>query len=208
MSTRRSSESRSSTVAVDLLSVCLRAAQLAEHVLRQCRIALRLAELIDLSEEERAAIYYSALIVNSMGPATPRASMARRSASRAVSLPPRLRIRQCASRGRIARRCHPRTHRARCALTSVRAASTPTLSKPYSVRPDFVAPGDVTDRPVLRLLVRDLSAKEIAGRLVISAKTATNHIEHIYTKIQVSNRAAASLYALQHGLLPDEDFAD
>jgi HD-GYP domain-containing protein (c-di-GMP phosphodiesterase class II) len=71
-------------------------------------------------------------------------------------------------------------------------------------------PAGLTAREVevLRLLVRGLTAKEIAERLVISAKTATNHIEHIYTKIQVSNRAAASLYALQHGLLPDEDFAD
>jgi DNA-binding CsgD family transcriptional regulator len=59
---------------------------------------------------------------------------------------------------------------------------------------------------VLRLVARGLSTKEIATRLVISPKTAGNHIEHIYTKIGVSNRAAASLFAMQHGLLPEEGF--
>ena len=57
---------------------------------------------------------------------------------------------------------------------------------------------------MLRLVSRGLSSKEIAARLVISPKTARNHIEHIYVKIGVSNRAGASLFAVQHGLLPDE----
>jgi HD-GYP domain-containing protein (c-di-GMP phosphodiesterase class II) len=56
---------------------------------------------------------------------------------------------------------------------------------------------------VLRLVSRGLPSKEIAARLVISPKTARNHIEHIYTKIGVSSRAGASLFALQHGLLPE-----
>ena len=59
---------------------------------------------------------------------------------------------------------------------------------------------------VLRLVSRGLPTKEIAARLVISTKTARNHIEHIYSKIGVSNRAGASLFAVQHGLLPDEEF--
>ena len=37
---------------------------------------------------------------------------------------------------------------------------------------------------------------------MISPKTVGNHIEHIYAKIGASNRAAASLFAMQHGLLP------
>ena len=35
-----------------------------EHVLRQCLIALRLAEAIGLDEEERAGVYYTALLIN------------------------------------------------------------------------------------------------------------------------------------------------
>ncbi len=58
---------------------------------------------------------------------------------------------------------------------------------------------------MLRLLAHGLSNKEIARRLVISPKTAGNHIEHIYTKIDASNRAAASLFAVQHGLLAEDD---
>jgi DNA-binding CsgD family transcriptional regulator len=58
---------------------------------------------------------------------------------------------------------------------------------------------------VLRLLARGLSAKRIAQELVISPKTARNHIEHVYTKIGATSRVIASLYAVQHGLLPDAE---
>jgi HD-GYP domain-containing protein (c-di-GMP phosphodiesterase class II) len=70
-------------------------------------------------------------------------------------------------------------------------------------------PSGLTAREVdvLRLVSRGLPSKEIATHLVISPKTARNHIEHIYAKIGVSNRAGASLFAVQHGLLPDEDLA-
>jgi HD-GYP domain-containing protein (c-di-GMP phosphodiesterase class II) len=60
---------------------------------------------------------------------------------------------------------------------------------------------------VLVLLARGLSNKQIAGRLVITPKTASNHIEHIYTKIGASSRAAAAMFAVQHGLLPEEKIA-
>lgn len=60
---------------------------------------------------------------------------------------------------------------------------------------------------VLRLLARGLSNKQIAERLFITLKTAGNHIEHIYSKIAATNRAEASLFAVQHGLLPEDDDA-
>jgi HD-GYP domain-containing protein (c-di-GMP phosphodiesterase class II) len=64
-------------------------------------------------------------------------------------------------------------------------------------------PAGLTAREVevLRLVARGLSVKEIADLLVISRKTAGNHVEHIYTKIGVSNRARAGLFAMQHGLM-------
>ena len=70
-------------------------------------------------------------------------------------------------------------------------------------------PAGLTRREVevLTLVARGLSNKEIAERLVISSKTVGNHVEHIYTKIDASNRAAASLFAMQHGLLPEEHFS-
>ena len=68
-------------------------------------------------------------------------------------------------------------------------------------------PAGLTAREVdvLRLVSRGMSSKEVAARLVISPKTARNHIEHIYGKIGASNRAGASLFAMQHGLIPDGD---
>ncbi|HEX9260659.1 MAG TPA: HD domain-containing phosphohydrolase, partial [Acidimicrobiales bacterium] len=56
---------------------------------------------------------------------------------------------------------------------------------------------------VLRLLARGLSSKEISAQLVIAPKTVRNHIEHIYTKVGASGRVAASLFAVQQGLLPE-----
>ena len=42
----------------------------------------------------------------------------------------------------------------------------------------------------------------MAERLVISPKTADHHVQHIYTKIGVSTRGAATLFAIEHGILP------
>jgi HD-GYP domain-containing protein (c-di-GMP phosphodiesterase class II) len=68
-------------------------------------------------------------------------------------------------------------------------------------------PAGLTAREVdvLRLVARGLSSRQIADRLVISPKTARNHIEHIYTKIGATSRVGASLFAVRHGLLPDLD---
>ena len=69
-------------------------------------------------------------------------------------------------------------------------------------------PAGLTQREVevLRLLARGLSNKEIAELLVISPKTVANHVEHIYAKIDASTRAAAGLFAMRHGLLPEDEF--
>src|SRR5438876_4233119 len=51
-------------VAALSLGVDLGFGQPMEHVLRQCLIALRLAERIGLDEQARAVVYYTALLVN------------------------------------------------------------------------------------------------------------------------------------------------
>ena len=68
--------------------------------------------------------------------------------------------------------------------------------------PRIERPAGLTEREaeVIALLARGLQTKQIAGALGISAKTADRHIEHAYRKIGVSTRAAAALFAMEHGL--------
>ena len=89
------------------------------------------------------------------------------------------------------------------------AAEAVLTAAGHRVRRRREGPAGLTVREVevLRLLAQGLSNKAIAHRLVISPKTAGNHIEHIYAKIDASSRATASLFAMQHGLLPEADFA-
>ena len=54
---------------------------------------------------------------------------------------------------------------------------------------------------VLRLLARGQTNRQIATRLTVSPKTVANHVEHLYLKIGVSSRAAATLYATRHSLV-------
>jgi DNA-binding NarL/FixJ family response regulator len=78
----------------------------------------------------------------------------------------------------------------------------------HRVRRRREGPAGLTPREVevLLLLARGLSNKEIAARLVITPKTVGNHAEHIYAKLDVSTRAGAGLFAMRHGLLPEEAF--
>ena len=54
---------------------------------------------------------------------------------------------------------------------------------------------------VLALLAQGLPNKGIAGALGLSPKTVGNHVERIYTKLGVSNRAGAAMHAMHHGLV-------
>ena len=54
---------------------------------------------------------------------------------------------------------------------------------------------------VLRLIAAGDTAKEAARKLDIAPKTADNHIQSLYSKIGVTTRAGAALYALEQGLV-------
>ncbi len=64
-------------------------------------------------------------------------------------------------------------------------------------------PAGLTPREVevLGLVARGLTNRQIASRLQVTPKTASNHVEHVYLKIAVNTRAAATLWATQHGLV-------
>lgn len=66
-------------------------------------------------------------------------------------------------------------------------------------------PGGLTNREleVLLALVAGQSNQEIGEALGISAKTAGHHVQHIYEKAGVRSRAAATVWAFQHSLVPN-----
>jgi HD-GYP domain-containing protein (c-di-GMP phosphodiesterase class II) len=83
------------------------------------------------------------------------------------------------------------------------AAEAVLRSAGHRVRQRRTWPAGLSAREVevLRLVAPGLSHQRIAERLVISRKTASNHIEHIYAKLGVSNRAMAAVFAVRHGLV-------
>lgn len=70
-----------------------------------------------------------------------------------------------------------------------------------SVKKEVVAGLSEREVEVLRLLARGYTMKQTAAELVISFKTVDRHVQNIYTKINVSTRAAATLFAMENNLL-------
>jgi HD-GYP domain-containing protein (c-di-GMP phosphodiesterase class II) len=69
--------------------------------------------------------------------------------------------------------------------------------------PRLERPAGLTEREVevVRLLARGHQTKQVARALGISVKTADRHIQNAYRKLGISTRAAATLLAVEHGLL-------
>jgi DNA-binding NarL/FixJ family response regulator len=57
------------------------------------------------------------------------------------------------------------------------------------------------EREVLVLIGRGLSNPEIAEELIISEVTVKSHIGHIFTKLDLRDRATAIVYAFDHGVV-------
>jgi DNA-binding CsgD family transcriptional regulator len=57
------------------------------------------------------------------------------------------------------------------------------------------------ERQVLRLVASGKTNRAIADELAISEKTVARHISNIFTKLDLSSRAAATAYAFQHNLV-------
>ena len=76
-------------------------------------------------------------------------------------------------------------------------------------RPDEQEPmtDDLTPREqeVLKLIAEGLSNSEIAGQLIISAKTVDRHRENIMRKLNLHNRVDLVKYALRKGLIDLEE---
>ena len=131
-------------------------------------------------------------------------------------LPPPKRSRPPGKGGRIVRLRAPPPLRRNCAARSGTESSVPRPSRRCSPAPARPARRDTVERlagltareiEVLRLIAAGHTAKEAARELEIAPKTADNHIQSLYSKIGVSTRAGAALYALERGLVQQGLFA-
>ena len=114
-------------------------------------------------------------------------------------------------------KCEQRPHRAAMsagqAAQALAAAATAGRLDPDAVAavaesagqrvPRLNHPSGLTAREgqVLALLARGLLTKQVAKALGISVKTADRHVQNVYAKIGVSSRAAATMFAMEHGLV-------
>jgi HD-GYP domain-containing protein (c-di-GMP phosphodiesterase class II) len=69
--------------------------------------------------------------------------------------------------------------------------------------PRIERPAGLTAREVqvLGLVARGMQTKQVAHALDVTVKTADHHIQNAYRKIGVSSRSAATLFAVEHGLV-------
>ncbi len=103
---------------------------------------------------------------------------------------------------------------ARSCADEARAICLPLRAKPSLARIGAIAarlaeteaipryPAGLTGREVevLRLVAAGHTNRQIADALFLTEKTVKNHVTHILTKIDASNRAAAASFAHRHGL--------
>lgn len=77
-----------------------------------------------------------------------------------------------------------------------------TFSPRADYSPISTLPGHLSQREVavLKLVSSGQSNRQIAQALGISEKTVTNHLTHIFNKTISENRAAATAFAVRHGL--------
>ncbi|HEY9481468.1 MAG TPA: response regulator transcription factor [Micromonosporaceae bacterium] len=82
-------------------------------------------------------------------------------------------------------------------LAAASAASVPIFGSPTGTAPDGLTPREVD---VLRLIASGLSNREIASRLFLSEATVKSHINRLFAKTGVRDRAQAVQYAYRHRL--------
>jgi HD-GYP domain-containing protein (c-di-GMP phosphodiesterase class II)/DNA-binding CsgD family transcriptional regulator len=93
---------------------------------------------------------------------------------------------------------------AEAANAVLRAAGAGTVPAPPATLPAGLSEREAE---VLGLLAGGLTNAQVAAALYISPKTVGAHVEHVYRKIGVSTRAAATAFALGNELVPNRVIA-
>jgi DNA-binding NarL/FixJ family response regulator len=53
---------------------------------------------------------------------------------------------------------------------------------------------------ILRLVAKGLTARQVAGRLVVSHRTVQNHVQNTLRKLQLHNKVELTRWAVERGL--------
>jgi two-component system response regulator NreC len=92
-------------------------------------------------------------------------------------------------------------------MLGARLASGETHTDLQAAKHAAAIPLSERETEVLRLLAAGHTNQQIARMLFISVRTAETHRAHIMKKLQLATRAELVHYALQHGLLSEDDAA-
>jgi ATP/maltotriose-dependent transcriptional regulator MalT len=84
---------------------------------------------------------------------------------------------------------------------ALEAAQTPPSTAPIASSVTYPAGLTKREVEVLRLIAQGLTDAQIAERLVVSAHTVHAHLRSIYGKLDVTSRAAATRFAVEHHLV-------
>ncbi len=71
--------------------------------------------------------------------------------------------------------------------------------------PDLHEDLTAREREILTLLAKGYDNQRIADESFISLKTVKTHVSNILSKLEVSDRTQAVVYAFQHGLVPQDE---
>jgi DNA-binding CsgD family transcriptional regulator len=66
---------------------------------------------------------------------------------------------------------------------------------------DALSPLSAREREVAALLAQGLSNRDIAERLVVSERTAENHVQHVLNRLGLRSRAQVAAWAVEHGVI-------
>ncbi len=89
------------------------------------------------------------------------------------------------------------SHSAQYTLSRLRALSSCPGHRAHAALPAHLTEREVA---VLKLVAQGKSNRQIAHALGLSEKTVTNYLTHIFNKTTCENRAAATAFAIRHGL--------